>query len=260
MNVQFWFWMLLGGIFTLAVVWLVQFLKRLSDPLPEDALVIARPLNWENVEVTFNLNDAKAEILGSARSVARRLLRFRLAASLEFLQRMEHNAWVIEQSALADQRDAGRAKASMVQDRQASLSDARGMLAGAELFESDARHPEYADQADELHEQAGSLRLTAQQLFGSAEFTEHDARALKAAEALQSAQRFRAAVRPYLMKLDLLILLLRLDAAGILPVGAVIAVWHQGSAPLLLLYQDTRTKGVAYLSIYHQDEDLLTLI
>jgi len=258
MNAQIWVWMLLGCIVTLIVPRLFLYLARLSDPFPEEIHVLARPMDWKIVKTTLDLNDARQEILGSDPNVARRMIRYRFATSQEYLRRMEHNVWLIELCSGVDQRDAAKAKTAMVEDRRVSLSDANGMLEGAELLESDARLPENADEAAELKMRASNLRLKAEEVFALTRTSEtNQTQAATMLEALQAARRFRSAVKLQLVKLDVLSAILHLDRLNLVSANTVLEYWHRGNDTVLCLYQEASSKASSYLSVYYEDEELL---
>lgn len=258
MNVQIWLWMLLGCIVTLIVPRLFLYLSRLSDPFPEEIHVLARPIDWQNVKTTLDLTDARQEMLGCAPSVARRMLRYRFAASQEYLRRMEHNIWLIELCSQVDQRDAARARAAMAEDRRVILSDANGMLEGADILESDARLPENANEAAELQMRASNLRSKAQEMLALAHTSQQDrTREANMLEALRAAQRFRSTVKLQLVKLDVLSAILHLDRLNLVSANTALGVWHRGNDAVLLLYQEASSKASSYLSVYYEDNELL---
>jgi hypothetical protein len=258
MNAQIWLWMLLGCIVTLIVPRLFLYLSRLSDPFPEEIHVLARPLDWQNVKATLDLIDAQQEILGCDPKVARRMLRYRFATSQEYLRRMEHNVWLIELCSQVDRRDAARTQLAMAEDRRIGLSDANGMLEGADLLESDAGLPENLSESAELRIRASNLRLKAEEIFSLSRASEADqTRAVRMLEALQAARRFRSAVKLQLLKLDVLSAILHLDRLNLVSVKTALELWHNGNDAVLLLYQEAASKASLYLSAYYEDEELL---
>jgi hypothetical protein len=265
MNVSWvWlFWMSLGcGFVLLLITRLFNRFTRLSNPLPEDILTLSRPLNWKSVNLTLNLDEANAELRGSDASVARRMFQFRVAASREYFRSMEHNAFLVLQGARADRRDAAKSAATKDRDRRQMLAEAPGKLEGATLMEDDSRLPEHAGEAEELRTQAAVLRFEVQALHTVIAKLGEDDRAMAVciAEALESAGEFRSAVRLHFFKLDLLILLIRVDRLRLLPARAIVAIWHKGNDDLVRLYEQAKVKAVAYLAAYYEKEELLARI
>src|SRR5258708_3207432 len=261
MNGLIWFWVLLGCVITFVIPRLFTYLARSAEPLPEAIPFFFAPLDWENVKAVFDLNAAKDELFRSPREVSRRLMQSRVGASLEFLQRMAHNAGMIERCGTSDQRDAKRARVHIDQESEAEFSEIRMMLEGAALFESDALLPENETDANELRSHASTLRSTAEEQLALADTSQEvRTRELRVLAALQAARQFRRAVWPKIARLNLLSFLLRLDQFGLLPVDPLIALWHRDSDDLLALYQRARSKAASYLSIYHEDEQILALM
>jgi hypothetical protein len=257
MNSYFWLWILLGCVVTLAVLRLLNYLTRLHDPYPEEIFMFSQPLDWEDVKSTFNLQDARAEVIGRPSTVSQRMLHNRFAASQEYFKRMEHNAWLIGLCGGVERR--ATTKDSMAMAHEETLSEAQAMLEGAQRCEVDAELPEYENQAAELRARANGLRRQAQELVGRAEKIKYEDQARKSriSDAIFLAGRFRKKVRLQLVKLALLNLLLRIDKLRLLPAAQVIQLWHSRNDELLRLYQQARLKAAAYLSIYHADQKLL---
>lgn len=258
MNVYSWLWIFLGSFATLVTPRLFNYLTRLTDPFPEDMFMLSQPLDWENVKATFDLDGARNDARGCPGSVSRRMLHCRFATCREYFRRMVHNTQLIELCTEVEKRDARRNPAPLLHEE--ILADARGMLEGAHSFEEDAGMAEYEGEADQLRASAAALRLEAQNLVARAEAIKKDdqAREFRIAGALHSAQQFRKTVRFQLVKLNLLSLLLRLDKLSLLPAEPVLQLWDKGNDELLRLYEQARVKAGAYISMYHQDRELLT--
>jgi hypothetical protein len=256
MNTYSWLWILLGCVVTIVVPRLFSYFTRLHTPYPEDIAMFSQPLDWETVKLTFDVHDARDEVVGRPRKVCLRMLDNRLAASYEYFKRMEHNAWLIE---LCGNRDRRAGSGNSIAEAHEIMLQAQAMLQGADCCETDAALPEYQNQADELRLRANTLRRDAREQFGRAEKIRAESEASRARidEAVLLAERFAKLVRLQCAQLTCLTVLLRLDKLRLLPAEFFIQRWSRGNSELLLLYQETRLKAADYVSMYQAREKLL---
>lgn len=220
MNVfVFWLWMTLGcGAVTLALLRLIRSFARCSEAYPEEILSLCRPLDWESVKIAFDVDEAMCVLEYLPAVTARSKLAFRLSICREFIERMNHNAWLIIQCVKSDRRAFALMLKGRAEDRQTS-------------DESD----EEAEQI-EIEDQIKIARLT---------------------EALKTARRFRVAAHLQLIKLDVLGLLINIDRFHWYPRPSFIGLWLRGSDRLLALYHHSKGKAAEYLSAYHERDDIL---
>lgn len=256
MNTYSWLWTLLGCVVTIVVPRLFSYFTRLNNPYPEDIAMFSQPLDWETVKVTFDVHDARDEVVGRPRKIALRMLDNRLAASYEYFKRMEHNAWLIELCGKADMRAGSN---NCMAEAHETVLAAQAMLQAAECCETDAELPEYENQAPELRSRASTLRREAREQFGRAERirAESEARQTRISEAVLLTERFARIVRLQFAQLTFLTVLLRLDKLRLLPAEFFIQRWSRGNSELLLLYQEARLKAADYVSMYQAGEKLL---
>jgi hypothetical protein len=258
MNAHAWPWILLGSLVTLLAPRLFGYLTRLQEAYPEEFFMLVQPLDWSTVKEICDLDDLRDQTLdGPPRFTAQILLHWRVIECREHFRRMAHNLRLVELCARVDKRDgsAKRARAAYAE----ILAEAQGMLEGAHALETDAGMAENQGEASELRASATGLRLQAEELRTRAEAIakEEQDRKSKVADAFHSAKAFRRTVRRQLFKLNLLSVLMRVDRLALIPPSPLINLWHSGNDELLRLYQRARLKAVAYLSIYHENEEIL---
>jgi hypothetical protein len=258
MNTHPWQWIALGCVLTVIVLLVIRYLLKFRSPYPEDVFMLSRPVDWDNVTTIFDIHNAESEAVGRPKRVSLQLLLTRLIASYEYFTRMMYNAslivWCGERDKLAAEKSS-----NLIAQEEASFT-AQSMLLAAESCEADAKLPEYQSQADDLLYRAADLRKEAQAQFLLAEEarSQNEAQLVLVDDALLSARRFKKAVRLQLAKIMCLIVLLRLDKVGLLPVRSVIRLWHSGNADLLSLYTETRQKAAAYISRSETGRELLS--